>query len=372
MLGPSSVHALTNDIGLAATRARRGSQSLAQTGLALFRPYQFMNARKVEDADEALKRLDGEGLFETKYDGARLQIHLKGESEPEVRCYSRKLQDVTASLPDVTDALKTAWQGKDAIVEGEAVAYDTALQEKQPFQKVLSRIGRKHDVEETADEIPLVLYLFDVLFLDGENLMDTPQRERRAQLSDLFRSSQRVQMTEAITAKGKREVHGFFEDAVKAGHEGALAKAPEATYEPGKRTHRWMKIKPQYESLDVVVVGGVWGSGRRSGLLSSLLVAVRDGEDHKTVGKVGTGFSEEKLQELTDRLEPKIIASEGRRAEVEPSVVIEVDFQDIQTTDAYDAGYALRIPRFQNVRTDKSPGEADTLDRLNQLHDQLS
>ena len=149
-----------------------------------------------------------------------------------------------------------------------------------------------------------------------------------------------------------------------------MAKDPDAVYVPGRRTDNWMKLKPAFETLDVVVVGGIWGSGRRRGTLSSLVVAVLDKDRFKTVGKVGTGFSEETLKELTAKLEPKIIASRGRAVEIEPEMVIEVDFQDIQKTSAYNAGYALRIPRFKRERTDKSTREADTLTRLKRLYDQ--
>jgi DNA ligase-1 len=177
-------------------------------------------------------------------------------------------------------------------------------------------------------------------------------------------------MTESITTDSIEEQSLFFRRAIKEGHEGLMAKDPDAVYVPGRRAENWMKIKPAFETLDVVVTGGIWGSGRRRGLLSSLIVAVRDREDFKTVGKVGTGFSEEALRELTARLEPKIITTRGRDAEIEPETVIEVDFQDIQKTSRYRAGYALRIPRFKRVRTDKSTREADTLERLIRLYKQ--
>ena len=150
-----------------------------------------------------------------------------------------------------------------------------------------------------------------------------------------------------------------------------MAKDPDALYVAGRRTENWMKIKPAFETLDVVITGGIWGSGRRRGLLSSLIVSVREREKFKTVGKVGTGFSEEALRELTKRLEPSVITTRGRDVEIEPSLVIEVDFQDIQRTTRYAAGSALRIPRFKRVREDKSPREADDLSRLKRLYKQM-
>jgi DNA ligase-1 len=287
-----------------------------------------------------------------------------------VHLYSRRLNDDTASMPDVVAALRAAWRGGDAIMEGEAVAYDASLRKKQPFQAVLTRLGRKHGVAEKARETPFVLYLFDLVYHDGEDLMDLPQAERRGRLEKLFRPTERVKMTESLVTERPAAQAAFFKRAVRAGHEGLMAKDPEARYTPGRRSESWMKIKPAFETLDVVVTGGIWGSGRRAGLLSSLIVSVRDRGGFKTVGKVGTGFSEELLRELTARLEPKVITTRGHTVELEPEVVIEVDFQDIQKTSRYAAGYVLRIPRFKRERTDKSTREADTLARLKRLYEQ--
>src|SRR5947209_19694988 len=210
-----------------------------------------------------------------------------------------------------------------------------------------------------------------MVYHDGEDLMDVPQAKRRARLSKLFRPTARVKMTESIVTDDSEEQAKFFRRAIEEGHEGLVAKDPDAPYAPGRRTENWMKIKPAFETLDVVITGGIWGSGRRRGLLSSLIVAVRDGAEFKTFGKVGTGFSEDALRELTAQLEPKIITTRGRDVEIEPGTVMQVDFQDIQKTARYRAGYALRIPRFKRVRTDKSTREADTLERLKRLYKQM-
>ncbi|HEX3560974.1 MAG TPA: ATP-dependent DNA ligase [Pyrinomonadaceae bacterium] len=366
------LYAMTNDIGHVAVQAKKGAKALERTGLTLFRPYQFMNAQKVDRPEEIFDRLRGKQIiFEVKYDGARLQIHFKRGRTPEIRFYSRRLNDDSRAMPDLTAALAKAWRGGDAVLEGEAVAFDPKLEEKQSFQSVLMRLGRVHEIEEKARAIPLVLYLFELVYDDGEDLMAVPQRERRARLVKLFRPTDRVKMTESIVTDSIEEQAKFFRRAIEEGHEGLVAKDPDAPYVPGRRTENWMKIKPAFETLDVVVTGGIWGSGRRRGLLSSLIVAVRDREEFKTVGKVGTGFSEETLRELTARLESKIITARGRDVEIEPETVIEVDFQDIQKTARYRAGYALRIPRFKRIRTDKSTREADTLERLKRLYKQM-
>jgi DNA ligase 1 len=365
------LYAMTNDIGLAATRAKQGARSLERAGITLFRPYQFMNAQKIDDAREIFERLRGKQIiFEVKYDGARLQIHLKRGKPDEIKFYSRRLNDDSAAMPDIAEALRKAWKGGDAILEGEAVAFDPELKEKQPFQAVLMRLGRVHGIAEKAREIPLVLYLFDLLYHDGVDLMRQPQSERRRQLKKLFRQTDRVKMTDEVVSDQLRDEEKFFKQALRAKHEGLMVKDPDAPYVPGKRTEHWMKIKPAFETLDVVVVGGIWGSGRRRGLLSSLIVAIRDRDEFKTVGKVGTGFSEETLKDLTAKLEPKIITTRGRNVEIEPEMVLEVDFQDIQKTTRYRAGYVLRIPRFKRERTDKSIREADNLERLKRLYKQ--
>lgn len=365
------LYAMSNDIGLAAMRAREGQSSLEGAALTLFKPYQFMNAQKVDDPAEIFEKLAGKQIiFEVKYDGARLQIHIKANRPAEIKLYSRRLNEDTASMPDVVAALRKAWKGGDAIIEGEAVAFDPSLEKKQPFQSVLMRLGRKYDIEAKAAEIPLVIYLFDLLYDDGEDLMNVAQAARRQRLQRLFRPTERVKMTEVIVTDRITEQQRFFKQAVRGGHEGLMAKDPDAPYVPGRRTEHWVKLKPAFETLDVVVTGGIWGSGRRRNLLSSLIVAVRDKGEFKTVGKVGTGFSEETLKDMTAKLEPKIILARGRNVEIEPEVVIEVDFQDIQKTNRYAAGYVLRIPRFRRERTDKSSREADALERLKRLYKQ--
>jgi DNA ligase-1 len=375
-VSPASVehlYAMTNDIGLVAQKAKKGGSAMEHTGLVPFHPYQFMNAHKIDEPDRiipAAGKSKKKWILETKYDGVRLQVHI--QKKPfEVRLFSRRLNDDTVAMPDVAAALKKTWTGGDAIVEGEAVAFDPTMKKRLPFQAVLQRSGRRSGIEQIIKEIPLVLFLFDITMDRGENLMDVPQSERRARLSKLFKPTMHVQLSDSLVTDKRAEMDAYFDAAVRSGQEGIMVKDPDGRYIPGRRTEQWMKLKPAFETLDVVIVGGIWGSGRRKGLLSSLVVAVRGSKgEYLTVGKVGTGFSEAVLKDLTARLEPKIITVSGHTVEIEPDTVIEVDFQDIQKTNRYSSGYALRIPRFKRERTDKSLKEADTLQRLKRLYDQ--
>jgi DNA ligase 1 len=364
-------YAMTNDIGLAALQASKGEAALEHGGLKLFQPYQFMNAQKIEDADRIIPSGSSSAknwILETKYDGVRLQIHIQ-KRPSKITLFSRRLNDDTGSMPDVVDAVKKAWKGGDAIVEGEVIAFDPGLKRRLPFQAVLQRLGRKHSIAKMVDEIPLVLYLFDVLYDDGESLMATPQKQRRERLEKLFKPTAKVQLTEGIVTNKRSTLDKFFASAVTAGQEGVMVKDPDGIYIPGRRTEMWMKLKPAFETIDAAIVGGIWGSGRRKGLLSSLIIAIRGSKDELlTVGKVGTGYSEATLRDLTDRLKPKIITTHGYTVEIAPEMVIEVDFQDIQKTDRYEAGYVLRIPRFKRERPDKSVREADNLARLKRMY----
>ena len=224
-VSPSAVehlYAMTNNIGLAAVQAKKGETALEHSGVELFHPYQFMNAHKVDDADliiPADKPSKKNWILETKYDGIRLQIHT--QKKPwKVTLYSRRLNDDTGSMPDVVEAIKKAWKGGDAISEAEAVAFEPTMKKRLPFQAVLQRFGRKHSVAKMVDEIPLVLYLFDVLYDDGESLFNVTQKERRSRLEKLFKPSDRVQITDSRVTRRDGQILSGRGQGRTRGHHG--------------------------------------------------------------------------------------------------------------------------------------------------------
>jgi len=347
---------VSNDYGEVAVVARdRGVDGLAEIRLAVGRPVQSMLAQ-TGTVSEAIESW-GEVGVEIKYDGARVQAHYDDE---DARLFSRNMEEVTDPLPEIVTFLEDELDAP-AILDGEVVAVEDG--DPQPFQEVLRRFRRKHDVERAIEEVRLRPHFFDCLHADGEDLLDRPLEERHDRLRDLLDSGVSTLWTEGDA----EAIEGIERRALEAGHEGIMLKNPDSAYSPGRRGKNWLKRKPDVETLDCVVTGAEWGEGRRATLLGTFRIAVRDGEGYATIGKVATGITDEELESLTDRLEPHVRTEEGTEVDIEPAVVFEVGYEEIQDSPTYDAGYALRFPRFLGVREDLDPGDADTLDRVERL-----
>lgn len=357
---------VTNDYGAIAVRARdEGEAGLNAAELAVGRPVQAMLAQTgtAADAVEAW----GQVAVETKYDGARVQVH--HDPAGETRVFSRNLEDVTEALPEIVEFA----DGLDVpvILDGEALAVDDAG-DPLPFQEVLRRFRRKHDVARMREAVTVEFRAFDCLHADGTDLLDAPLLDRREHLSRVLdgvddESGGRSPLTlaEDVDAVAEHET-----TALEAGHEGIMLKNPESTYTPGKRGQNWLKRKPDVETLDLVVTGAEWGEGRRANHLGTFMLSVRveDGEDDfATIGKVATGITDERLADLTERLEPLVRDQDGTDVTIAPEVVFEVGYEEIQTSPTYESGYALRFPRFVAVREDKTPEAADSLARVERL-----
>jgi DNA ligase-1 len=386
---------VTNDYRVVATTARDdGRRGLDTLDIELFRPVQAMLAEKGESLGGALAdaAADGEVICEVKYDGARVQIHKQGE---EIRLFTRRLEDITAQFPDVVAAVREGVTAKTAILDGELVGYrpetaDTDERRPVPFQRFSQRIKREEGVEAMAREVPVVVHLFDCLY-DGETLIETPFRTRLDRLDDSFEEvavapddlqaglehSQSVRAAiesdgEAGAVDPPAAVTDRYQSALEAGHEGLMVKNPTATYQPGTRVGRMLKVKPTMEPLDLVVSRAIYSEGRRSDWLGRLYLACYDDdtEAFREVGRLSTGYTDEELDELTDRLEELIVSRDGRAVELRPEVILEVEYEEIQRSEEYDSGYALRFPRFLRRRETLDPTDADTIERLDRLFDQ--
>jgi DNA ligase-1 len=351
----------TNDLGLVAQRAKEGR--LSELTIDIGRPIKMMLAQLGAGIPSSVAEM-GTAAVEWKFDGSRVQIHKKGD---EIEIFSRRLERVTRSLPEIVGFVEEHVRAESAILDGEAVARGEDGR-PLPFQEILKRFRRKYKVERTAKKIPLELWLFDLVYLNGRSLIDEPLRERR-RLLELV-ADKKILASQTVT-DDPEEVTKIYEEAIGAGHEGVMLKSPQSPYAPGKRGKNWLKIKPVMETLDLVVIGARWGEGRRASFLGSYRLASPDPDSGKLedVGWVATGITDEMLVELTDLFRDLILVSgEGMEVEVKPEVIFEVAFEEIQKSPNYSSGYALRFPRLVRVRDDKAVEEADALDRVASLY----
>ncbi|MFB3909246.1 MAG: ATP-dependent DNA ligase [Candidatus Eisenbacteria bacterium] len=350
-------------IGVVAAVARReGEAGLARYAIELFRPVRPMLAQTAEDVGEAIDRL-GEAAFEYKLDGARVQAHKQGE---EVRVYSRRGNEVTPAVPEVVAAVQSLPAG-ELIVDGEAIALRAGGM-PHPFQTTMRRFGRKLDVDEHRASLPLSLFLFDLLYADGEALIDAPLATRAERLQSIAGGGGLV--VPRIVTADPGEAARFLDRSLEAGHEGIMAKDPRAGYEAGSRGFGWLKVK-RAETLDLVVLAAEWGNGRRQGWLSNLHLGARDPEHGGFVmlGKTFKGMTDAMLQWQTEKFLSLEIGRDSYTVFVKPEVVVEIAFGDIQASPRYPAGLALRFARVKRYRTDKTPEQADTIDRVRQLRE---
>lgn len=342
----------------------RRRAGLAELDVEVFRPVKLMLARKAEDLAAALESLaddDGEGLFEVKYDGMRAKLH---RSDDTLRVFTRRSEDVTAPFPDVVEAVEAGVDAEAYVIEAEVVGQEPETGATVPFQELSRRIKRKHDIEAAAEAVPVTVYLFDLLYLDGRSRLDDPLRERLAALEDVFEPAE-GQLERATN------VRTGYEDALAAGHEGVMAKNLDAAYQPGSRVGYQLKVTSTMEPLDLVVTRAKWSEGRKSDFLGRPYLACRGSDGSLLeVGRMHTGFTDAQLEAFTERVGPLIQSVDGREATLRPEVDLEVEYEEIQRSTTYDSGYALRFPRLKRIRDDLGPGDADTLDRVERLYDQ--
>lgn len=356
---------ITGDIGKVASTAKtEGAEGLQRIGFKLFRPVSLMLAQMVNDVTEALKEHEDRTAFEYKYDGARVQIHKSGD---QIRIFSRRLTDVTGSLPEICEGVKSSVNAREAILEGEVIAAD-ASGHPLPFQHLMRRFRRTKAVDETAEHLPVKLYLFDALYLDGKNLISAPYTQRRQILAA---SAGQILLATQLVTGDIAEAERFLEEAMDAGHEGLMAKKLDSTYTPGIRGKRWLKIKPILEPLDLVIVSAEYGYGRRVGWLSDYYLAARDAETDELlpVGKTFKGLKDAEIVEMTMRLKESAVKSSPHSVSVVPKIVVEVAYNEIQSSPKYKCGMTLRFARITRIRDDKTGADVDTIQRVREIYE---
>jgi len=362
---------VTNDFRVVAETARRdGRGGLSNLNVQLFRPLKVMLAHKADSVDAGRTEVADsreELLAEIKYDGIRTQIHKEGDR---VEVYTRRLEVITDQFPEIAAAAEKLPRG-EFIIEGEIVGYDPETERPVPFQELSRRVKRKYDIDELQEQLPVKVHLFDLLYEEGTTYLDTPLQTRLARLEDLLPTDlQSLQRAEFIRHPESEALETFYETALADGHEGIMTKNLAATYQPGTRVGYMMKVKPTMEPLDLVVVRAKWSEGRRSDFLGRIYLGCYDEttDEFKEVGRMATGFTDDELGELTNRLTPLITAESGREVQVQPEVIVEVEYEEIQQSPEYESGFALRFPRFAGFRDDLTLEDIDTLDRVSTLY----
>jgi len=350
---------LAGDIARVAHAAiEHGDAGLSQYDVQIFRPIQPMLAQSADDIPEALASI-GEAALEYKMDGARVQVHKSGD---DVMVYSRSLKDVTPAVPEVVELVR-ALPARDLILDGEVISL-LPDGRPQPFQITMRRFGRKLDVERMRQELPMTPFWFDLLYLNGSPLLDETQARRFTALAELAPDSLIPHMVTGDAAAGDE----FLEQALARGHEGIMAKAIDAKYAAGARGQSWVKVK-RARTLDLVILAAEWGHGRRKGWLSNLHLGARDTAKggFAMLGKTFKGLTDEMLEWQTQELLKLEIGRDSYTVHVEPKLVVEIAFNEIQVSPRYASGLALRFARVKRYRKDKTPAEADTFEMVQRL-----
>jgi len=349
------------DLSAVAELGRRGgAEGLAAVTPRLFVPLLPMLAEIATDFDEVLPAHGGRTALEYKYDGARIQLHTDGTR---VGIWTRRLSDVTRSLPDVVEIAREL-RSAPLILDGEVVGLDRAGR-PLPFQELMRRFRRVHGVESLRGEIPLALHFFDCLLAAGRPLIDAPYAERWDALAAATGGRYLAERTIVSDVESART---FRAQALAAGHEGVMAKDLQSVYAPGGRGKRWFKLKAA-QTVDCVIIAADRGSGRRVGWLSNYHLAVRAGDGFADVGKTFKGLTDAEFDALTTRLRTLAVADDGYTVRVRPEIVVEVDYNEIQKSPTYPSGLALRFARVARIRDDKAPGQATTLEELRHLYE---
>jgi DNA ligase-1 len=357
-----------NDLAEVFEMARTGKEKeLKKIKIEVGKPIKAMLAEKVKTIKDGFNAVGKPCAVEYKYDGFRLIIHKKGEK---VLLFTRTLENVTKQFPEVADYIKKFVDGDSFILDSEAVGFDKKTKEYKPFQSISQRIKRKYDIEKIKNELPVEVNVFDVLFYEGKSFLNEPFKKRTELIRKIIKNHPyKIIHSKQIITGDEEKAKEFYKKALKDNQEGVMMKNLDANYSPGRRVGNMVKMKPEEKDLDLVITGGEYGTGKRSGWISSFILSCRDGDKYLEIGKVGTGFKEKSEQgisfeELTEKVKPLIFGEKGKTVKIKPKIIVSVTYQEIQKSPTYSSGFALRFPRFTALRPDKPLSEVNSLKEI--------
>jgi DNA ligase-1 len=362
---------LSGDIGNVSLLAK--NKTLNTMEVRPLSPLSFMLADVMFTAEEVISYYGKSLICEYKYDGIRVQLHKFRDT---IRMFSRKLEDIAFAFPEIVEAFKNEslisfyFKSSDFILDGEIIGFKNS--KPLHFQELQKRLRRKKLTDKFAELVPVIYVVYDILYLEGEQLIKQPLSKRKEILSKIQFRQPMLNSTYILTDSIVKIVD-LFNQSKEMGHEGLVIKDPSSQYHPGKRGRHWIKLKKELDTIDAVIVIAEYGHGKRAGVLSDYTFAVKDLSDGrnslKVIGKAYSGLTDREIYEMTDRLRLATIKNEGYRLLVRPEIILEVAFDSIQKSNRHNSGFSLRFPRIKSIRTDKSLAEVDSLQKVIQIYE---
>jgi len=334
-----------------------------------------MLADRAGNLKEAMEKINNPAI-EIKMDGFRTQVHKYGNN---VKIFSRRMDEVTSQFPDVVGLIRKYIKAVSVILDAETIAVNPVTKAPLAFQVLSRRIQRKYDIDKIVREIPVQVNVFDLLALNNKSYMDESLLKRWEKLKSIVTVKTNIRLVEHMETKDYGKAEKFYKKSLSMGEEGVIVKNLDAYYQPGRRVGYWLKVKDMLEPLDLVVIGGEWGEGKRAKYVGTILLGARRGTEFVATGMLGSGLLEKEtegsekvtLQKLTNELKKDIIEEKGNEIKVRPRIVLEIGYEEIQKSSKYPSGYALRFPRLLRIRTrEKNPEDADTVATIEKIYEQ--
>src|SRR3989344_2577394 len=363
-----SAYDLSNDYALVFEAAAKGEKEIHKIGIIPGRPMKAMLPVKVTEIEEAFRICGKPAAIEHKYDGFRVLINK--DEKGNISLFTRRLENVTKQFPDVVQTIKKHIKGTSFILDSEVVGYDPNTKKYRPFEAISQRIKRKYDIEKLQKELPVEINVFDILFHNNKIVAHLPFKERRKIIEKIILEEKlKIRPSMQFVTDSEEEAAKFYEQALKSGEEGIMIKNLEAPYHAGRRVGYIVKMKPESNELDLVIVGAEYGSGKRGGLLTSYVLACRSENEFLEIGKASSGLKEKEgegttYEEISSLLKPLITEEKGKEVKVKPKIVVTIHYQNIQKSPSYSSGFALRFPRIIHYRPDRKPFDIASMDEI--------